>query len=155
MAGRARSYGLHTDASLRFERGVDPQLQAGAVERATELLLSIAGGEAGPLVVDTASEFLPKRKSIRVRRERVEQLLGVQIADATVADILQNLGIAVTVVDDGWDVIAPSHRFDIAMEVDLIEEIARVYGYDEIPEATAIAGTPLEAGSRATCRAAV
>ena len=81
---------------------------------------------------------------IRVRRDRVEQLLGVQIADATVADILQNLGNAVTIVDDGWDVIAPSHRFDIAMEVDLIEEIARVYGYDKIPETTAIAGTPLE-----------
>ena len=144
MAGRARSYGLHTDASLRFERGVDPEVQARAVERAAALLLEISGGEAGPLVVTTANEFLPKRETIRVRRERVSALLGVNVDDETIAGILRRLGLMVTAAEDGWDVIAPSHRFDIEIEVDLIEEIARVYGFDEIPEATAIAETPLE-----------
>ena len=144
MAGRGRSYGLHTDASLRFERGVDPEGQARAVEKATALLLEISGGDAGPLVVTTASKYLPKREVVRVRSERVAMLLGVDIDDKTISEILQNLGLSVTSTDDGWDVIAPSHRFDIEIEVDLIEEIARVYGYDAIPEATAIAETPLE-----------
>jgi len=144
MAGRARSYGLHTDASLRFERGVDPEGQARAVERATTLLLDIAGGEAGPLTVTTAPEFLPKRETIRVRRARIAKLLGVEIDDKTVTEILQRLDLAVTSAEEGWDVISPSHRFDIAIEVDLIEEIARVFGYDKIPETTAVAQTPLE-----------
>ena len=144
IAGRARSYGMHTDASLRFERGVDPEGQARAIERATQLLIDIAGGEPGPTVVETAAEQLPVRGAIRVRRERVARLLGVEIADDRIVDILQALGLEVTAADAGWDVVAPSHRFDIDLEVDLIEEIARVYGYDEIPEATAIAETPLE-----------
>ena len=144
IAGRARSYGLHTDASLRFERGVDPAGQARAIERATQLLIGIAGGEAGPTVVETAAEYLPGRDRIRVRRDRVARLLGVEIPDERITDILQRLGLAVTAAEDGWEVVAPSHRFDIEIEVDLIEEIARVYGYDEIPETTAIAETPLE-----------
>ncbi|NIV18124.1 MAG: phenylalanine--tRNA ligase subunit beta [Woeseiaceae bacterium] len=144
MAGRARSYGMHTDASLRFERGVDPHGQARAVERATALLLDIAGGEAGPLVLTTADEHLPKRRSIRLRRERVAMLLGVEIDDATIVEILHRLGLGVTETGGGWHVVAPGFRFDIDVEVDLIEEIARVYGYDEIPETTAIAETPLE-----------
>jgi phenylalanyl-tRNA synthetase beta chain len=119
VAGRARSYGLHTDASLRFERGVDPQGQGRAVERATSLLLEISGGDAGPLVLQTADDHL-------------------------VTDILLRLGLAVAASDEGWSVTAPSFRFDIAVEVDLIEEIARIYGYDAIPETTAIAETPLE-----------
>ncbi|MDH3430141.1 MAG: phenylalanine--tRNA ligase subunit beta [Gammaproteobacteria bacterium] len=144
IAGRARSYGLHTDASLRFERGVDPAGQARAVDRASSLLLQICGGDAGPLVLTTAEEFLPLRNTIRLRRERIRNLLGVEIADRTIVDILQRLGLVASEKDDGWDVVAPSHRFDIEIEVDLIEEIARIYGYDEIPEATAIAATPLE-----------
>jgi phenylalanyl-tRNA synthetase beta chain len=144
MAGRARSYGMHTDASLRFERGVDPEGQARAVERATALLLDIAGGEAGPLVVTMAEEYLPRRDSIRLRRDRLTRLLGVEIDDARVIEILHKLGVGVTENSGGWDVVAPSYRFDIELEVDLIEEVARVYGYDEIPETTAIAETPLE-----------
>jgi phenylalanyl-tRNA synthetase beta chain len=144
VAGRARSYGMHTDASLRFERGVDPEGQARAIERATQLLLEISGGAAGPTVVESAAEFLPQRATIRLRRDRVSRLLGVEIADRRIAEILEQLGMKVAAAADGWDVVAPSHRFDIEMEVDLIEEIARVYGYDEIPEATAIAETPLE-----------
>ena len=144
IAGRARSYGMHTDASLRFERGVDPCGQARAVERATELLLEISGGDAGPLVLDTVAEYLPQPDTIRLRRDRIGTLLGTQLEDDVVEDILRRLGLAVAAVDDGWDVTPPSHRFDIDIEVDLIEEIARVFGYDEIPEATAIAETPLE-----------
>jgi len=143
IAGRARSYGMHTDASLRFERGVDPAGQARAIERATGLLLEICGGKAGPLEEKTASEFLPKTSSIRLRRERLSKLLGVTIADEDVSQILQRLGMQVSAADDGWDVMAPSYRFDIAIEVDLIEEVARIYGYDEIPVSVAIAETPL------------
>ena len=144
MAGRARSYGLHTDASLRFERGVDPAGQGRAVERATELLLAIAGGDAGPLVITSDAKYQPEPHTIRLRRARLAGLLGVEIDDKTVVEILERLELSVSVADDGWDVSTPSHRFDIAIEVDLIEEVARIYGYDRIPEATAIAETPLE-----------
>ncbi|MDH3532854.1 MAG: phenylalanine--tRNA ligase subunit beta [Gammaproteobacteria bacterium] len=144
MAGRARSYGLHTDASLRFERGVDPQGQARAVERATSLLLQFAGGDVGPLQLTTSAEHLPKRPVIRLRRGRLAALLGVEIAAESVVAMLQRLDMSVVSTDDGWDVTAPSHRFDISIEVDLIEEVARIYGYDAIPEATAVAATPLE-----------
>jgi phenylalanyl-tRNA synthetase beta chain len=147
IAGRARSYGMHTDASLRFERGVDPQGQARAVERATELLLQICGGKAGPLELKIASEFLPKSESIRLRRARLSSLLGVTIEDGTVVAILERLGMQVSSIDEGWDVVSPSYRFDIDIEVDLIEEVARIYGYDEIPVSTAIAGTPLRANT--------
>jgi phenylalanyl-tRNA synthetase beta chain len=143
VAGRARAYGLHTDASLRFERGVDPQGQGRAVERATALLLEIAGGSAGPLVVATAEQHLPRRNTIRLRRTRIATLLGVDVDDATVTDILKRLDMRSKKTVEGWDVIAPSHRFDIEVEVDLVEEIARIVGYDEIPETTEIAQTPL------------
>jgi phenylalanyl-tRNA synthetase beta chain len=144
IAGRARSYGMHTDASLRFERGVDPEGQARAIERATALLLEISGGQAGPLVVESAPEFLPQRDAIRVRKDRLIRLLGVVIDDDVVQRIFEGLGLEAVQTESGWDVVSPSHRFDISLEVDLIEEIARVYGYDEIPEVTAVAETPLE-----------
>ncbi|MDJ0710158.1 MAG: phenylalanine--tRNA ligase subunit beta [Woeseiaceae bacterium] len=144
MAGRARSYGMHTDASLRFERGVDPGGQARAVERATELLLSISGGNAGPLVDDVAADHLPKRDAISLRRARIERLLGLAIDDAEVVRILESLEMSLDETDDGWTVSAPSHRFDMQYEVDLIEEIARIHGYDSIPETTLSARSPLE-----------
>ncbi|MDA0706666.1 MAG: phenylalanine--tRNA ligase subunit beta [Proteobacteria bacterium] len=143
IAGRARAYGLHTDASLRFERGVDPQGQARAVERATELLLQICGGQAGPLQLQLARQYLPASKSISLRRDRLRKLLGVEIADDTVVDILQRLGMQITVGNDGWQVVAPGFRFDIAIEVDLIEEVARIFGYDKIPVTTGTAETPV------------
>ena len=144
MAGRARSYGMHTDASLRFERGVDPEGQGRAVERATELLLSIAGGEAGPLVVATAEAHLPVREAITLRRDRITILLGLEIDDAEIVTILESLQMHVVPTDHGWDVTPPSHRFDMQFEVDLIEEIARIHGYDSIPETTLAAQSPLE-----------
>ncbi|MCH8866732.1 MAG: phenylalanine--tRNA ligase subunit beta [Proteobacteria bacterium] len=144
IVGRARTYGLHTEASLRFERGVDPHGQARAIERATALLLDISGGEAGPLVLTTSDEHLPQRETIRLRRSRLATLLGVKIDDAIVVEILQRLGLDIVAQDDGWDVTPPGFRFDIAIEADLIEEVARVYGYDKIPETTEISQTALE-----------
>jgi phenylalanyl-tRNA synthetase beta chain len=143
MAGRARAYGLHTDASMRFERGVDPTGQARAVERATQLLLEISGGSAGPLIVTTAKEFIPQAKKIRLRSARISKLLGVDISDDTVTDILVRLGLDVSKSAEGWDVTAPLYRFDIRIEADLIEEVARIHGYDSIPETTGTASTPL------------
>ena len=144
MAGRARNYGMHTDASLRFERGVDPEGQGRAVERATELLIEIAGGDAGPLVVDSADEYLPQRKAITLRKSRLDHLLGIEIADTEVIRILESLHMDVEAVEGWWRVKGPSHRFDIEYEVDLIEEIARIHGYDSIPETTLSAQSPLE-----------
>ena len=144
MAGRARNYGMHTDASLRFERGVDPEGQGRAVERATRLLIEFAGGDAGPLVVDTAEEHLPKRETITLRKQRLSRLLGIEIDDVEVVRILESLQLDVTETDGGWIVKGPSHRFDMQYEVDLIEEVARIHGYDSIPETTLSAQSPLE-----------
>jgi phenylalanyl-tRNA synthetase beta chain len=144
MAGRARNYGMHTDASLRFERGVDPEGQGRAVERATELLIEIAGGDAGPLVVNSSEEHLPQRETITLRKSRLAHLLGIEIADAEVVQILESLQMDVEAVEGGWRVKGPSHRFDMEYEVDLIEEIARIHGYDSIPETTLSAQSPLE-----------
>ncbi|HNP37812.1 MAG TPA: phenylalanine--tRNA ligase subunit beta [Woeseiaceae bacterium] len=143
MAGRARSYSLHTDASLRFERGVDPDGQARAVERATGLLLEIAGGNAGPLVLTESLDEKPKRAAIVLREEQLAKLLGVTVDAADVSDILDRLGLANTRTDSGWEVLAPSHRFDIVREVDLIEEVARIYGYDRIPEHSQVVASRL------------
>ncbi|MDJ0700435.1 MAG: phenylalanine--tRNA ligase subunit beta [Woeseiaceae bacterium] len=150
MAGRARAYGMHTDASLRFERGVDPEGQGRAVDRAVQLLVDIAGGDAGLLDVQSATAHLPARESIRLRRDRITHLLGMQIADDVVERILTGLEIGISPAEDGWDAVAPSHRFDLSLEVDLIEEIARIHGYDEIPEATEVVGTPLEVVTEST-----
>jgi phenylalanyl-tRNA synthetase beta chain len=144
MAGRARAYGMHTDASLRFERGVDPEGQGRAVERATELLLAISGGQAGPLVVDSVQEYLPSRDKITLRKSRITHLLGLDIDDGEIARILRSLQMEVDVIDGGWEVTPPSHRFDMKYEVDLIEEVARIHGYDSIPETTLSARSPLE-----------
>ena len=145
MAGRARSYGMHTDASLRFERGVDPAGQVRAVNRATELLLEISGGDAGPLTDEVHQQQLPANATIVLRHARLSHLLGVEIDAAVVTKILRGLGLNTEPTNDGWKVEAPGFRFDIEIEADLIEEVARIYGYDTIPEVTAIADTPLAA----------
>jgi len=144
MAGRARAYGMHTDASLRFERGVDPEGQGRAVERATELLLQISGGKAGPLVVESAEKHLPKRSSIHLQKSHIARLLGLEFDDGEIVRILESLQMTVDETEGGWHVSAPSHRFDMQYEVDLIEEVARIHGYDSIPETTLVASSPLE-----------
>ena len=138
VAGRGRRYGLVTDAGQRFERGVDPAHQERAVERATQLLLEIAGGKAGPLHVTQQSDALPKRLEVALRRERIVRLLGIRYDDNDVKATLEALGMRVLANADGWLVTPPPHRFDINIEADLIEELARVLGFESIPEADAI-----------------
>jgi len=134
LAGKARSYGLHTDASHRYERGVDSQLARKAMERATGLLLEIVGGEAGPIIEVVSETSLPKVEPVRLRAERLEQMLGLQLPASDVVRMLSALGLGVSDEAPGvWLVQIPSHRFDISLEVDLIEELGRLYGYDRLP----------------------
>jgi phenylalanyl-tRNA synthetase beta chain len=134
IMGKARQYGLHTDSSHRFERGVDPELQMRAIERASELIVSIAGGQCGPVSESSNDAYIPNRPVIRLRPSRVEKILGVSIDRSEMSSILERLGMSVSVRDEEtWQVQAPSFRFDIAIEADLIEEIGRVIGYDNIP----------------------
>ncbi len=133
IIGRSRKLGLHTDAAHRFERGVDPELPRIAIERATRLILEIAGGQPGPVVEAVLPEYLPQPQPVILRRTRLARVLGTQVADAEVARILTALGLAVQAVAEGWQVTPPARRFDLAIEEDLIEEIARIHGYDAIP----------------------
>ncbi|MEX0446178.1 phenylalanine--tRNA ligase subunit beta [Xenorhabdus sp. SGI246] len=134
ITGRARRYGLHTDASHRFERGVDPQLQYKAMEYATQLLIAICGGEAGEIIDVTSESHLPKPATITLTRSKLNRLIGHHIADEQVTDILTRLGCQVTEHNDSWETVAPSWRFDMQIEEDLIEEVARIYGYNNIPD---------------------
>lgn len=133
IAGRARKLGLHTDASHRFERGVDPELPRLALERASALILSIGGGQAGPVGEALDAQYLVARSPLRLRRARLARVLGMDVPDAEVERILRALGMGVSADADGWLVASPSRRFDIAIEEDLIEEVARIYGYDRVP----------------------
>ncbi|NVC62031.1 phenylalanine--tRNA ligase subunit beta [Vibrio sp. 05-20-BW147] len=133
IRGRARSYGLHTDSSMRFERGVDYALQASAMERATALLVEICGGEVAPVVAVESEVELPKPNKVALRRTKLDNLLGHHIADSDVVEILERLGMTVETTAEGWVAVAPTWRFDIAIEQDLVEEVGRIYGYDNIP----------------------
>ncbi len=135
IMGRARKLGLHTDASHRFERGVDPELPRRALERATELLLAIAGGHAGPVLVAENPADLPQPAPVALRRARLKRVLGADVDNAEVVRIFTALGMRVEATADGWRITAPSSRFDIEREEDLIEEVARIFGYDNIPTA--------------------
>lgn len=133
IAGKARSYGMHTDASHRYERGVDSALQARALDRATALLLEIVGGNAGPVSVATGNS--PESRQVRLTFSNVKRLLGVEIPRAECLDILSRLGLVEATSDTESCVFTvPSFRFDISIEADLIEEIARVFGYNNLPE---------------------
>lgn len=133
IAGKSRSYSMHTDSSHRFERGVDPQLQQLAMQRATDLTLQIVGGEAGPIIVKTAAEHRQSNPQVVLRHARIERLLGVSISHEEVEQYLRALGMQLQAQDGGsWTVQAPSYRFDINIEADLIEEIGRMIGYDHI-----------------------
>ncbi|NYF19810.1 phenylalanyl-tRNA synthetase beta chain [Xanthomonas sp. JAI131] len=133
IMGRGRKLGLHTDAGHRFERGVDPALPRPALELATRLVLELAGGRAGPVVEAELREHLPTPAPITLRRARIVRVLGIEIVDADVERILRALGMEVVATGNGWQVTAPSRRFDIALEEDLIEELARIHGYDRLP----------------------
>ncbi|MBL8261066.1 MAG: phenylalanine--tRNA ligase subunit beta [Xanthomonadaceae bacterium] len=133
IIGRSRKLGMHTDAGHRFERGVDPELPRIAVEYATRLILDIAGGVPGPIIDVVRDADMPKPQVVVLRRARLARVLGVQVADTEVERILRALGLGVDATADGWTVTAPTRRFDIAIEEDLIEEIARIHGYNAIP----------------------
>lgn len=142
IMGHARRYGLHTDASHRYERGVDPELQNKAMERATALILEICGGEAGPITEAKDQQHLPTETQVVLRAERLARVLGITIAPAQVTEILERLGFAVEFTGETetqWNVRVPAYRFDISIEEDLIEEVARVYGYNNIPSAAPLA----------------
>ncbi|MFW1947761.1 phenylalanine--tRNA ligase subunit beta [Acinetobacter bereziniae] len=133
IAGRARRYGLHTDASQRYERGVDFELPMIAMHRASQLIQSLAGGEFGPITVAERTALLPKREAIELTQAQVDQLLGYSVESAFITDALQRLGCDVTVKAEGeWTVVPPSHRYDMTIYQDLIEEVARIHGYDNI-----------------------
>jgi len=133
IMGKARRYGMHTDASHRFERGVDPRLTVVAMQRATQLILDICGGQAGPIVEKLAEQALPKPQRIDLRRSQIQRILGMSIDDTQVVDILERLQMQVNAISTGWQIQPPSHRFDINLEIDLIEELARIIGFAHIP----------------------
>ena len=133
IAGRARSFGLHTDASQRYERGVDFELPMIAMHRASQLIAELAGGEFGPITVAEQAALLPTREAIELNQAQVDQLLGYKVESDFITDALQRLGCEVTVKAQGeWTVVPPSHRYDMAIYQDLIEEVARIHGYDNI-----------------------
>ncbi|QCU90558.1 phenylalanine--tRNA ligase subunit beta [Thiomicrorhabdus sediminis] len=139
ITGKARNYGLHTDSSMRFERGVDPMLPERALNRALDLFTSIAGGTVSQFVSEVSAENLPQIATINLRRDTILNRLGIEVADAQVVDIFNKLGFEIAANDQGWSVTAPSFRFDMAIEMDLIEEIGRVYGYNNLPETPVLA----------------
>ena len=134
MMGKARHYGLHTDSSHRFERGVDAELQSRAIERATQLIVEIAGGSVGAITEVVAEQYLPERPAVTLRQQRIKRILGVALDEAEVEGILQRLGMSIVKDAEGWQVTPPGFRFDIAIEADLIEELGRVYGYNNLPQ---------------------
>lgn len=142
IMGRARRYGLHTDSSHRFERGVDYELQVTAIERATALILSICGGKAGPVTDVVEPDHLPQSRTIHLRKAQVGNILGVAIEAPVISGILARLDMKSDEKLDSWDVNVPPFRFDVSQETDLIEEIARVYGYEHVPS------TPISADLR-------
>ncbi|WJW76733.1 phenylalanine--tRNA ligase subunit beta [Thiohalobacter sp. IOR34] len=133
IAGLARQYGLQTDSSHRFERGVDPSLQRRALERATGLLLAITGGTPGPVTEVSHADHLPETEAVHLRQTRITRLLGLELPREEVSDILVRLGCGIEPLNDGWRVHPPTYRFDLAIEADLIEEVGRVYGYERLP----------------------
>ncbi len=136
IAGKARNFGLHTDSSHRFERGVDFSLQERAIERATQLIVEITDGSVGPITEVTTTESLPARNAVKLRQARIEKVLGISMENAEVTKIFAGLGMQVEVTDEGWDITPPACRFDIAIEADLLEEIGRIYGYNNLPNSS-------------------
>jgi phenylalanyl-tRNA synthetase beta chain len=149
IIGRSRKLGMHTDAAHRFERGVDPELPRIAMEHVTRLIMQIAGGTPGPMVDAMLPMHLSQPQPIQLRRERLTRVLGTHIDDAEVARILTALGLMVEVMAEGWRVTPPTRRFDITIEEDLIEEVARIHGYDAIPAALPGGGMRLVVASEA------
>ena len=139
IMGKSRRLGLHTDSSHRFERGVDPEMQHKVMDRATRLVLDICGGEAGPVVEAKSDADLPKSAQILLRRSKLDKILGHHVPDSDVVEILERLGFGVVAGEGSWQVTTATYRFDMAIEEDLIEEVARIYGYNNIPNIAPVA----------------
>ena len=133
IAGKARRYGLHTDSSHRFERGVDPNLAKQAIERATQLILELVGGAAGPVICEEDLSALPQYTEIQLEYSKVESILGITLSIEEVKSLLKRLHCEVLVENSVLHVTPPSYRFDLAIDVDLVEEVARLVGYENIP----------------------
>ncbi|MGR8930338.1 MAG: phenylalanine--tRNA ligase subunit beta [Gammaproteobacteria bacterium] len=143
IAGKARDFGLHTDSSHRFERGVDFTLQRRAIERATQLIVEIAGGSVGPINSVVSEANLPPRHSVKLRKQRLEKVLGITQTSHEIISLFHGLGMQVSESEQGWEIIPPGFRFDIAIEEDLLEEIGRLVGYDNLPSRTLLMRTEL------------
>lgn len=144
IAGRARRFGLHTDASQRYERGVDFELPLIAMHRASQLISELAGGEFGPITVAENAAVLPTRDAIELKQAQVDQLLGYSVDSDFITDALTRLGCEVAVKAQGqWSVVPPSHRYDMAIYQDLIEEVARIHGFDNIQISLPVIDTKL------------
>jgi len=133
IAGKARALGFSSDASHRYERGVDFELQRKAIERATQLIVDTCGGQPGPVVEAVSAAHLPVRKPVRLRTARAARVLGISLGAERIEGMLRGLGLALERQGDDFLVTPPSFRFDIEIEEDLIEEIARIHGYDNVP----------------------
>jgi len=136
IAGKARNFGLHTDSSHRFERGVDFTLQQRAIERATQLIVEITDGSVGPITEVTSVTHLPKRDAVTLRQQRIEKVLGISMANEEVTEMFNGLGMQVEAHAEGWNITPPGCRFDIAIEADLLEEVGRIYGYNNLPNSS-------------------
>jgi len=143
IIGRPRRLGLHTDAGHRFERGVDPELPRLASEMATRLIADIAGGAPGPVIEAVLPELLPQPRQVSLRSARLARVLGVSVPNREVERIMRALGLDITADAEGWQVRVPTRRFDLAIEEDLIEEIARIHGYDAIPATLPASSVPI------------
>ncbi len=136
LAGKARRFGLHTDSSHRFERGVDFTLQQQAMERATQLITEICGGRVGPVNNVSSQSHLPVRSAVQLRRQRIEKVLGITLHGADICELFNGLGMQVAETSEGWEITPPGFRFDISIEEDLLEEIGRVIGYNNLPSSS-------------------
>ena len=135
IIGKARQYGLHTDSSHRFERGVAPDLCKEAIKRATALILQFCGGKPGPVTEVSDKQHIPRNPSIKLRKDRIARVLGLEMSDAFISGVLDKLGMQYKKYKNHWVATAPSHRFDINIEADLIEELVRVHGYNQVEPA--------------------
>lgn len=133
ISGKARQFGLHTDSSHRFERGVDFSLQQRAIERATQLIIDITGGNVGPISEVTTTESLPQRHPVLLRQQRIEKVLEISMTNEEVSKIFERLDMQVKTHSEGWNITPPDRRFDIEIEADLLEEVGRIYGYNNLP----------------------
>lgn len=143
IAGKARDFGLHTDSSHRFERGVDFTLQRRAIERATQLIVEIAGGAVGPVEAVVNEAYLPVRQPVKLRKQRIEKILGITRSAEEISSLFHRLGMQVAETADGWAITPPGFRFDIGIEEDLLEEIGRIVGYDNLPSRALLMKTEL------------